>query len=82
MNGTLAMMNSMKKHITTALTATILSAALTVPATAAEIPVIRMSSYKGNSLEAGERSFLTIGPARAEDTASSGKLEIVAVEPC
>lgn len=55
----------MKKHITTALTATILSAALTVPATAAEIPVIRMSSYKGNSLEAGERSFLTIGPARA-----------------
>ena len=72
-------MTSMKKHIAATLTATILATALTVPA-AAEAPAIRVSSYKGSTLEAGERSGLIIGPSDTEYTVTSSNPETVAVE--
>ena len=62
------------------LTAGVLSAALlTGPALAAE-PEIRVGSWKGCTLEAGERSLLMIGPAGAEYTAESSNPEAIAVE--
>lgn len=72
-------MTSMKKHIAATLTAAILAAALTVPA-AAEAPAIRVSSYKGSTLEVGERSGLIIGPSDTEYTVTSSNPETVAVE--
>ena len=72
-------MTSMKKRIAATLTATILAAALTVPA-AAEAPAIRVSSYKGSTLEVGERSGLIIGPSDTEYTVTSSDPETVAVE--
>lgn len=69
-----------KRKVFEMLTAGILSAALLAgPAHAAD-PEIRVGSYKGNTLEAGERSGLIIGPAGAEYTASSSTPEVVAVE--
>ena len=62
------------------LTAGMLSAALlAVPALAAE-PEIRVGSWKGCTLEAGERSLLMIGPAGTEYTAESSSPEAIAVE--
>lgn len=57
-------MTSTKKRIAAALTAAILTTALTVPAMAAETSdePVRASSCKGSTLEAGERSGLIIGP--------------------
>ena len=55
-------MTSMKKCISAALTAVIFTVSLTVPTTAAEAPAIRVSSYKGSTLGAEERSGLIIGP--------------------
>lgn len=72
-------MISMKKRIAATLTATILATALTVPA-AAEAPAIRVSSYKGSTLEVGERSGLIIGPSDTEYTVTSSNPETVAVE--
>ena len=72
-------MTSMEKHIAATLTATILATALTVPA-AAETPVIRVSSYKGSTLEVGERSGLIIGPSGTEYTVTTSSPETVAVE--
>lgn len=72
-------MTSMKKHIAATLTATILATALTVPA-AAEVPAIRVSSYKGSTLEVGERSGLIIGSSGTEYTVTSSSPETVAVE--
>ena len=72
-------MTSMKKRITATLTATILATALTVPA-AAEAPAIRVSSYKGSTLEVGQRSGLIIGPSGTEYTVTSSDPETVAVE--
>ncbi len=72
-------MTSMKKHIAATLTAAILAAELTVPA-AAEAPAIRVSSYKGSTLEVGERSGLIIGPSDTEYTVTSSNPETVAVE--
>ena len=69
----------MKKRITATLTATILATALTVPA-AAEAPAIRVSSYKGSTLEVGQRSGLIIGPSGTEYTVTSSDPETVAVE--
>lgn len=69
----------MKKHIAATLTAAILAAELTVPA-AAEAPAIRVSSYKGSTLEVGERSGLIIGPSDTEYTVTSSNPETVAVE--
>ena len=57
-----------------------LSAALLAgPAQAAE-PEIRVGSHKGNTLEAGERSCLIIGPAGPEYTAESSNPEAITLE--
>ena len=56
-------MINMKKRIFAVLMAIILATVLTVPAIAAETPSIRVSSYKGSTLEVGERSGLIIGPS-------------------
>ena len=69
-------MTSIKKRTTAALTATTLA----IPATAAEAPTIRVSSYKGSSLEVGERSGLIIGPSGIDYTVTSSDPDTVAVE--
>ena len=73
-------MSSTKKRITAALMAAILSTILTIPATAAEAPPIRVSSYKGSTLEAGERSGLIIGPSGENYSVTSSDPDTVAVE--
>ena len=73
-------MNSMKKRMAAALTAAALTLALTIPAMAVETPAIRVSSYKGSTLEVGERSGLIIGPSGADYTVTSSAPDIVAVE--
>ena len=73
-------MISTKKRIAVALTATILTIALAVPATATEALAIRVSSYKGSTLEVGERSGLIIGPSGADYTVISSNPDTVAVE--
>ena len=73
-------MTSTKKRIAAALTATILSATLAIPTMATETPTIRVSSYKGSTLEVGERSGLIIGPSGTEYTVTSSDLDTVSVE--
>ena len=75
-------MTSMKKRSTAVLTAAILATALTIPATATAAPTesIRMSSYKGSTLEVGERSGLIISPSGTEYTVTSSDPDTVAVE--
>ena len=73
-------MTSTKKRITATLTAAILSTTLAIPATAAEAPPIRVSSYKGSTLEIGERSGLIIGPSGTEYTVTSSNPDSVAVD--
>ena len=75
-------MTSMKKRIAAALTAATLIIGLTVPAAAAEAPnePIRVSSYKGSTLEVGERSGLIIGPSGIDYTVTSSDPDTVAVE--
>ena len=73
-------MTSTKKRIAAALTATILSAAVAIPTMAMETPTIRVSSYKGSTLEVGERSGLIIGPSGTEYTVTSSDLDTVSVE--
>ena len=75
-------MASTKKRITAALTATILTSVLAVPAMAAEAPdePVRVSSYKGSTLEVGERSGLIIGPSGTDYTVTSSNSDTVAVE--
>ncbi len=73
-------MTSTKKRIAAALTATILSATLATPTIAAEAPAIRVSSYKGSTLEVGERSGLIIGPSGTEYAVTSSDPNTVAVE--
>ena len=73
-------MTSTKKRITATLTAAILAAVLAVPATAAETPTVRVSSYKGSTLEVGERSGLIIGPSGTDYTITSSDPDTVAVE--
>ena len=74
-------MASMKKCIA-ALAATTLAVTLTLPAATAEAPAksIRISSYKGSTLEVGERSGLIIGPSGTEYTVTSSDPDTVAVE--
>ena len=74
-------MTSMKKCIA-ALAATILAVTLTLPAATAEAPAksIRISSYKGSTLEVGERSGLIIGPSGTDYTVTSSDPDTVAVE--
>ena len=73
-------MNSMKKRMATALTAATLTLALTIPAMAVETPAIRVNSYKGSTLEVGERSGLIIGPCGTDYTVTSSAPDTVAVE--
>ena len=73
-------MTSTKKRITATLTAAILTATLAVPAIAVETPAIRVSSYKGSTLEVGERSGLIIGPSGTDYTITSSDPDTVAVE--
>ena len=75
-------MTSMKKRIAATLTATILATALTVPAATVEIPAIRVSSYKGSTLEVGERSGLIIGPSDTQYTVTSSNPESVGSSRC
>ena len=75
-------MTSTEKCTAAVLTATILTAALAVPTMAAEAPdePVRVSSYKGSTLEVGERSGLIIGPSATEYTVTSSDPDTVAVE--
>ena len=73
-------MTSTKKRITAALTAAILATTFTIPATTAETPTVRVSSYKGSALEVGERSGLIIGPSGTDYTVISSNPDTVAVE--
>ena len=75
-------MTSMKKRIAAALMAATLTIGLTVPTAAAEAPnePIRVSSYKGSTLEVGERSGLIIGPSGIDYTVTSSDPDTVAVE--
>ena len=72
-------MTNMKKRTTAVLTAAILATTLTIPAAATAEP-IRVSSYKGSTLEVGERSGLIIGPSGTEYTVVSSNPDTVAVE--
>ena len=75
-------MTSTKKRVAVVLTAAILAAALTIPATATAVPAesIRISSYKGNTLEVGERSGLIIGPSGTDYIVISSDPDTVTVE--
>ncbi len=73
-------MTSIKKRTTAALTAAILATTLAIPAIATEAPTIRVSSYKGSTLEVGERSDLIIGPSGTEYAVTSSGPDTVAVE--
>ena len=73
------MKNSLKRFAAT-LACAALTIGLTLPAQAAEAPPIRVSSYKGNTLEIGERSGLIIGPSGTEYTVTSSDPDTAAVE--
>ncbi len=75
-------MTNTKKRIAATLTAAILTAVLTVPAMATETPdeLVRVSSYKGSTLEVGDRSGLIIGPSGTDYTVTSSNPDTVAVE--
>ena len=69
-----------KKILSLLLAGAMTAALLAIPAQAADIPTIRVNSYKGNTLEVGERSGLMIGPSGAEYTVTSSDPDTVAVE--
>ena len=69
-----------KKILSLLLAGAMTAALLAIPAQAADIPAIRVNSYKGNTLEIGERSGLMIGPSGAEYTVTSSDPDTVAVE--
>ncbi|MCR2026591.1 CAP domain-containing protein [Anaerotruncus colihominis] len=70
-----------RKILSLLLAGTMTAALLAVPAQAADFPdTIRVSSYKGSTLEVGERSSLIIGPSGEEYTVTSSAPDIVAVE--
>ena len=70
-----------RKILSLLLTGAMTAALLAAPAQAADPPdAIRVSSYKGSTLEVGERSGLIIGPSGAEYTVTSSAPDIVAVE--
>ena len=73
-------MTSIKKRTTAALTAAILATTLAIPAMAMETSAIRISSYKGSTLEVGKRSGLIIGPSGADYSVTSSSPDTVAVE--
>ena len=63
-----------RKILSLLLTGAMTAALLAAPAQAAETPPIRVSSYKGNTLEVGERSGLIIGPSGIDYTVTSSNL--------
>ena len=69
-----------RKILSLLLTGAMTAALLAAPAQAAETPPIRVSSYKGNTLEVGERSGLFIGPSGMDYTVTSSDPDTVAVE--
>lgn len=69
-----------KKIVSLLLTGAMAAALLAVPAQAAETQPIRVNSYKGSTLEVGERSGLIIGPSGTEYTVTSSDPDTVAVE--
>ena len=70
-----------RKILSLLLTGAMTAALMATPAQAANPPdAIRVSSYKGSTLEVGERSGLIIGPSGAEYTVTSSAPDIVAVE--
>ena len=70
-----------KKIVSLLLTGAMTAALLAVPAQAADFPdTIRVSSYKGSTLEVGERSGLIIGPSGIDYTVTSSNPDTVAVE--
>ena len=77
-------MTNMKKRSTAVLTAAaaFLATALTIPATATAAPAesIRISNYKGNALEVGERSGLIISPSGTDYFVASSAPDTIAVE--
>ena len=73
------MKNSLNRF-TAALAAVVLTIGLTLLAQAAEAPPIRVSSYKGTTLEVGERSGLIIGPSGTEYTVTSSDPDTAEVE--
>ena len=68
------------KRFTAVLACTALTAALALPARAAEDQPIRVGSYKGTTLEVGERSGLVIGPGGSACTVTSSDPDTVEVE--
>ena len=75
-------MTNMKKCIAATLTAATLTIGLTIPTMAVETSgeSIRVSSYKGSTLEVGERSGLIIGPSGADYSVTSSDPDTVVVE--
>ena len=69
-----------KKILSLLLIGTMTAALLAVPAQAVEAPPIRVGSYKGSTLEVGERSGLILGPSGTDYTVISSAPDIVAVE--
>ena len=69
-----------KKIVSLLLTGAMTAALLAVPAQAAETQPIRVSSYKGSTLEVGERSGLMIAPGGTDYTVISSDPDTVAVE--
>ena len=69
-----------RKILSLLLTGAMTAALLAAPAQAAETPPIRVSSYKGNTLEVGERSGLIIGPSGMDYTVTSSNPDTVLVE--
>ena len=69
-----------KKIVSLLLASTMTAALLAAPAQAAEAPPIRVSSYKGSTLEVGERSGLIIGPSGTDYTVTSSNPDTIAVE--
>jgi len=70
-----------RKIVSLLLTVAMTAALLAVPAQAADPPdTIRVSSYKGSTLEVGERSGLIIGPSDTEYAVTSSDPDTVAVE--
>lgn len=70
----------MKKQFTATLMAATLIIGLAVPVMATDTSPIRVSSYKGNTLEVGDRSGLIIGSSSTEYTVTSSDPDTVAVE--
>ena len=69
-----------RKILSLLLTGAMTAALLAAPAQAAETPPIRVSSYKGNTLEVGERSGLVIGPSGMDYIVTSSDPDTVLVE--